>query len=137
MNGVMKSSLILRTMAPLVLWLALPVSIIVLIQGHNNPGGGFVGGLVAAAGVIFYALGRGPEAARVIMRVPPATLCGAGILLAALSGLPALLDPSAAFLTHLWWMTDYGLGTALIFDIGVYLTVVGTATAIFLALIRG
>ncbi|WP_198154855.1 MnhB domain-containing protein [Oceanibaculum pacificum] len=130
----MMPSLILRTMAPLVFALSLPVSFFILIQGHNNPGGGFVGGLVAAAGVIFYALGRGRDAATDLLRVPPATLCGVGILLAVASGVPGLLG--AGFLTHDWWAPAYGLGTALIFDTGVYLTVVGTASAIFLALIR-
>ena len=52
------------------------------------------------------------------------------------SGLPGLFGAEAAFLAHQWWLPELGLGTALLFDIGVYLTVVGMATAIFLALLR-
>ena len=130
----MMPSMILRVMAPAVAALTLPASIFILIQGHNHPGGGFVGGLVAAAGVIFYALGRGREAAGALLKLHPAEICGAGVLLALGSGLPGLLG--AGYLTHLWWLPEYGLGTALIFDIGVYLTVVGMASAIFLALLR-
>ena len=135
----MDASLILRVSAPLLLWLPLAVSLYLLVRGHNDPGGGFVGGLVASAGLVFYAISRGQEAALRAMRLPPASWCGMGLLVAAGSGLLAWLDPGAGYLTHRWWFPDIGvvlpLGTALLFDVGVYLTVIGTITAMVFALV--
>lgn len=136
----MSPSLIMRTAAPLLLWVPVIVSIYVLLRGHNEPGGGFIGGLLAAGGFMFFTIARGPDATRRVMGIAPIALCGLGVLTAAASGLPGLIDPSAPFLTHLWSFPDVGfklpLGTALVFDIGVYLTVVGTVTAIFLVLVE-
>lgn len=135
----MTPSLILRTWAPLLLWVPLVVSIYILLRGHNEPGGGFIGGLIAAAGLLFYAIARGRAATERILRLHPMSIAGLGILLAAASGLPAFLDPSRAYLTHLWWFPDVGVklpvGTAILFDLGVYITVVGMACAIFFALL--
>jgi multicomponent Na+:H+ antiporter subunit B len=135
----MDASLILRVSAPLLLWVPAVVSVYLLIRGHNEPGGGFVGGLVASAGLVFYVISRGREAALRAMRLPPAGWCGVGLLVAAGSGLLAWLDPAAGYLTHRWWFPDVGvtlpLGTALLFDVGVYLTVIGTITAMVFALV--
>ncbi|MGX9963543.1 MnhB domain-containing protein [Roseomonas sp. F4] len=135
----MDASLILRVSAPLLLWLPMVVSLYLLLRGHNDPGGGFVGGLVAASGLVFYAIARGQAAALRAMRLAPATWCGAGVILAAASGLFAWLDPQAGFLTHRWWFPDVGvtlpLGTPILFDVGVYLTVIGTITAMVFALV--
>lgn len=135
----MHASLILRVSAPLLLWVPLLVSLYLLVRGHNNPGGGFVGGLVASAGLAFLAIARGRDAALRVMRLPPATWCGIGLLTAAASGLPAWLDPAAGYLTHRWWFPDIPvalpLNTAFVFDVGVYLVVVGTITAMVLALV--
>ncbi|MGG5890675.1 MnhB domain-containing protein [Falsiroseomonas sp. HC035] len=135
----MPASLILRASAPLLLWVPLLVSLYLLVRGHNAPGGGFVGGLVAAAGLVFYAISRGQAAALGAMRLPPASWCGVGLLLAAGSGLLAWLDPSAGYLTHRWWFPDLPvklpLNTAFVFDVGVYLVVIGTITAMVFALV--
>ena len=135
----MKPSLILRTSAPALLLLPIAVSLYVLLRGHNEPGGGFLGGLVAASGVLFYTVARGADEAKRRLRVSPIVLSAAGVLIAAVSGLPGLLSGSNAFLTHLWAMEPFGfalpVGTTLIFDIGVYLTVVGMACTIFFALL--
>ena len=136
----MSPSLILRTSAPLLLWTPAIVSLYVLVRGHNDPGGGFIGGLLAAGGVLFYAIARGPSEARRVLRLSPVGWCAIGVLVAASSGLPALLAPGQGYLTHLWWFPDIGvklpLGTALMFDIGVYITVIGTVSALFLALVE-
>jgi multicomponent Na+:H+ antiporter subunit B len=135
----MDASLILRVSAPLLLWVPAALSVYLLIRGHNEPGGGFVGGLVASAGLVFYVISRGRVAALRAMRLPPAGWCGVGLLAAAGSGLLAWIDPAAGYLTHRWWFPDIGvtlpLGTALLFDVGVYLTVIGTITAMVFALV--
>jgi multicomponent Na+:H+ antiporter subunit B len=135
----MDASLILRVSAPLLLWVPMAVSAYLLIRGHNDPGGGFVGGLVASAGLVFYAISRGRDAAMAVMRLTPATWCGIGLLLGAGSGVLAWIDPAAGYLTHRWWFPDIGvklpIGTALVFDVGVYLVVIGTITAMVFALV--
>jgi len=136
----MRPSLILRTSAPMLLWLSLLASLYVLLRGHNEPGGGFLGGLVAASGLLFHAIARGPEGVRTLLVLHPVQLSALGVLLAATSGLPAFLGPDGAYLTHLWWFAELGvtlpLGTALLFDLGVYLAVVGMAVAIFIGLLE-
>ena len=108
----------------------LVASVWVLLRGHNEPGGGFIGGLIAVSASILWAVAHGSEAA--MRRLPlrdPTLLSAAGVLLAALSGVPALLlgDP---YLTHLWGkvplgFTDIKVSTVLLFDLGVYLCVWG------------
>lgn len=118
------NSLILRTSSRLVLPAAIIFSIYVLLRGHNAPGGGFIGGLIAAAGIAVHALARGRDSLSTL-RVSPKALIGTGLILALASGLPVLFF-GTAYLTHLWISPSFGLGTALVFDIGVYLCVVGS-----------
>ena len=121
----MNGSLILKASGRVILPLALLFSVYVLLRGHNEPGGGFIGGLIAAAGLAVYALPRGRLALVSLLRVWPKALIGAGLALGLLSGLPALFLGSP-FLTHQWaFPGGLTIGTALVFDVGVYLTVVG------------
>ena len=118
------NSLILRTSSRLVLPAAIIFSVYVLLRGHNDPGGGFIGGLIAAAGIAVHALPRGRDALLRTLRVSPKALIGAGLFLALVSGFPALVL-GAPYLTHQWPFPTFGLGTTLAFDVGVYLCVVG------------
>jgi multicomponent Na+:H+ antiporter subunit B len=124
------NSPILTVAGRVLLPIALLFSLYLLWRGHNEPGGGFVGGLVAAAGFTVYALSRGRDALRRALRCPPVAIAGIGLLLATASGLPALFGQSP-FLTHQWqvWDSGFALGTALVFDIGVYLSVLGAVCA--------
>lgn len=134
-------SLILTTTARFLLPLLLLFSLSLLLRGHDEPGGGFSAGLVAATAFALYAFapgeGRGAGAERRLLQVEPRTLTGAGLLVAALSGVAPLLG-GRAFLTGLWMRVDapllgsIELGTPLLFDVGVYLVVAGvTLTGIF------
>jgi multicomponent Na+:H+ antiporter subunit B len=122
-------SLILRTSARYLLVTALLLSVVVLLRGHNEPGGGFIGGLIAAAGFAFYAVAFGQARTYRALRLHPLAWCGIGLLFALGSGLPALLAAQEPFLTHLWlpWypLPGLSLGTAVVFDVGVYLVVLG------------
>jgi multicomponent Na+:H+ antiporter subunit B len=118
------NSLILRTSSRLILPAALAFSVYVLLRGHNEPGGGFIGGLIAAAGIAVHAIPRGHGALMALLRASPKAYIGAGIGLALLSGLPALVLAEPP-LTHQWLNPGIGLGTTLAFDLGVYLVVVG------------
>ena len=132
------NSLILRAMAPFITLLMLIFSIFILLRGHNAPGGGFIGGLIAASGIAFYALSFGVEAGRRAMRVHPLALAAGGLLLSTFSGL-ASLAAGVPFMTGLWLhlpLPGEGIdvSTVMSFDIGVYLVVVGAFSTILLAL---
>ncbi|WP_045159524.1 MnhB domain-containing protein [Stutzerimonas stutzeri] len=126
------NSLIFAAFSRILFGVMLVVSVYVLYRGHNEPGGGFVGGLIAAAGFATLALARGVEVARATLRFEPMTVIGFGILAALLSGLPGLwLEGS--FLTHQWLVLgNFHLGTTLLFDIGVYLVVLGGILSLIL-----
>lgn len=123
-------SLILSTAARMLMPLLLLFSVFLLLRGHNKPGGGFVGGLVAAAAFSLYALAYGARAARRLLRVPPHVLIGTGLLIALSSGVVSLLA-GGQFMQGLWGdvrlpaLGEIHLGTPLLFDVGVYLAVVG------------
>ena len=115
---------IFRTAARLLMPLLLVFSVFLLLRGHNEPGGGFVGGLVAAAAFALYAIAFGVQRARRALRVRPVTLLGAGLLIALFSGLPAVVR-GQPFLTAWWLRGPVPLGTPAIFDVGVFLVVAG------------
>ncbi|WP_029214588.1 Na+/H+ antiporter subunit B [Kallotenue papyrolyticum] len=129
-------SLILRTATRLLTTLLLLFSIFLLLRGHNEPGGGFVGGLMAASAFVLYSIAFDPSAARRALRFEPTVLIGAGLLLALLSGLVGVAR-GLPFMTGVWGTLPglmVELGTPLVFDIGVYLTVIGVTTSIILTL---
>lgn len=129
------SSVIFSTMARSLYWLMLAASIFILLRGHDEPGGGFVGGLVAAMAVGIVALADGVPAARRRLRAHPVALVGLGLILAFASGLPGLWT-DGSYLTHQWVFFDNGfkVGTTLVFDIGVYLVVLGGMLSIIFRL---
>ena len=118
------TSPIFRTAARLLMPLLLVFSVFLLLRGHNEPGGGFVGGLVAAAAFALYAIAFGVQRARQALLVRPLTLLGAGLLIALLSGVPAVVR-GQPFLTALWAPGALPLGTPAMFDVGVFLVVAG------------
>jgi multicomponent Na+:H+ antiporter subunit B len=133
------NSLILRTAARYLIELLLLFSIFLLLRGHNEPGGGFVGGLTAAAAFVLYMIAFDVKSARELLGVEPHFFMGAGLLLALASGLvgPLFGHP---FLTGEWfrWNVfnafELELGTPLFFDIGVYLVVLGITLLITFSL---
>jgi multisubunit Na+/H+ antiporter MnhB subunit len=133
------SSLILRTATRYLVPLLLLFSLFLLWRGHHEPGGGFVGGLVAATAFVMIALAEGPGAARQVLRTRPILLIPIGLATSASAGLPALLL-GQPFLTGLWSKSGGAgaleLGTPLLFDLGVYLTVLGVVLSILLALME-
>jgi len=113
--------------------LLLLFALFLLLRGHNDPGGGFVAGLVVAAAMALYAIAFGVPAARRALLVEPTMLLGVGLLIALASGLPALLR-GQPFLTAQWAMLWIPLGTPLVFDIGVFFVVTGVVTTMVLTL---
>jgi multicomponent Na+:H+ antiporter subunit A len=127
------NSPIFRTAARLLMPLLLVFSIFLLLRGHNEPGGGFVGGLVAAAAFALYGIAFGVHRARAALWVKPMTLLGAGLLVALLSGLPAVVR-GQPFLTALWAPGSLPLGTPALFDVGVFLVVAGVVLMMIFSL---
>lgn len=125
------NTIILSYAARLLFPVLLVLSLIILYRGHNLPGGGFIGGLVAASAYILVGLGEGMAKARARMPASPRMIMAIGLAIAALSGIPALFS-GAPYLTG-EWLPDFTLpllgtmhlGTPLIFDVGVFCAVVG------------
>ena len=120
-------------------WL-LVASIWILLRGHNAPGGGFIGGLMAVATSASYALVFNSEKALKRLPLAPLSLAGSGILLALMSGLPAIFQ-GLPFLSHPWGTVSVGgvefsASTVMLFDLGVYFAVWGAMGGVCLLLIK-
>jgi len=131
--------LIVRTVERWLRPLFLIFSLYLLLRGHNAPGGGFVGGLVAAVPFALHALVRDVPSARRILIVEPRLMMGLGLACAMGSGVISLLL-GQPYLTGIWagWhipgMPQLVFGTPLLFDMGVYLAVMGVTLTIILSL---
>jgi multicomponent Na+:H+ antiporter subunit B len=131
------NSIILRTAIRYLMPLLLLFSVFLLVRGHNQSGGGFAGGLVAAAAFALYSLSYNADEVRRVLRIPASLLIASGLLIAVASGLIGLLA-GQPFLTGLWTYVSlpgigkFEVGTPVLFDIGVYLLVFGiTLTMVF------
>jgi multicomponent Na+:H+ antiporter subunit A len=132
-------SVILQTATRILLPLLLLFSVFLLIRGHNEPGGGFVGGLVAAAGFALYAIAFDTSAARRALRVSQHVLIGAGLGLAAVAGVAPMFVGDSFLTSHHGYVRFPGLGqfelsSILVFDFGIYLVVLGVTLMIILNL---
>jgi multicomponent Na+:H+ antiporter subunit B len=132
------NTIIFRTIAPLIVAIMLVFSVYVCLRGHNEPGGGFIGGLIAASAIAILGTAIGPAAARRALHIDPMNIAGFGVFMAAFSGLLSLFTGSP-FMTSIWLYMDFGdsvipLSTPLFFDLGVYCVVFGTLSAIALSL---
>ncbi len=124
-------SMVFEQVTRMIFHLTLLASAYVALRGHNAPGGGFAGGLIAGAAFVFRILAGGQSMERPwIARLSPVLLIGTGILLAVGSGVAALIAgqeflETAIVHVHLPWIGDVKLVSAAIFDFGVYLLVIG------------
>ncbi len=94
-------TLIFRTMAPYLTALMVLFSVFVLLRGHNEPGGGFIGGLIAASAFAILGISNGVSAVRRALWFDPITIAAAGLVLAALAGVLSL-PAEVPFMTALW-----------------------------------
>ena len=132
------TSLLLRTAARLLMPLLLLFAVFLLLRGHNEPGGGFVAGLVVAMALVLHAASFGIPASRRALMVDPSRLLGAGLLIALVSALPATLQ-GRPFMSAVWTTVRAGgdavhVGTPLLFDLGVCLVVIGFVLTIVFTL---
>jgi multicomponent Na+:H+ antiporter subunit B len=132
------TSSILQTAARFLMPLLLLFAVFLLLRGHNQPGGGFIGGLVVAASFVLYSIAFGVDAARRALLVRPSTLLGIGPLVALVSGLPSIVQ-RRPFMSAVWTTIGSGsaaidVGSPLIFDVGVFLAVIGVVLTIVFTL---
>lgn len=129
-------TIILKTASNYLLPLLLLFSVFILLRGHYLPGGGFVGGLIASIAFILHAFANGLQNTKTVLRVHPGFLMPVGLAIAVISGFFPIVFQDLPFMTGVWYSNPLPVigmvGTALFFDVGVYIVVVGvTLTIIF------
>lgn len=134
------SSIIIATATRYLFPLLLTFSFFVLLRGHNEPGGGFIGGLIAASAYGLYFLAFGVASARKTLKMQPIKLVATGLAIALTSALiPLLFDKTV--MTGVWsdaTVPIFGkVGTPLMFDVGVYILVLGIVLEILFSLAEG
>lgn len=135
----MRRSLILDVTVRFVFDAVIVLSLYLLFAGHNQPGGGFVGGLVAAAAIALRYIASGSQDVAFILRVRPSTVLSVGLVFATLTALVPVLFGHGPLDHHSvgWDVAQLGrvtVSTATVFDTGVYLVVVGLLLRILEAL---
>jgi multicomponent Na+:H+ antiporter subunit B len=125
------NSIILTAATRLLVALLLLFSLFMLLRGHNEPGGGFIGGLIGATGFVLYIIACGTQEARVALRVDPEWIAMVGMGISALSGVVSILFGDD-LMTGQWLFIGATEGSkgipissVLFFDIGVYMVVFG------------
>lgn len=130
-----KHPMVLDTLARALLPMALLVSVFIFLRGHNLPGGGFIAGLITAVALILQYISHGVVWAQERQRFSYHGIAGVGVLIAGLTGLGSWLF-GRPFLTtafdhfHLPLVGEFELATAMLFDLGVYMAVVGATLLI-------
>jgi multicomponent Na+:H+ antiporter subunit B len=130
------NSVILQIASKYVRWLLIIFALIALLRGHNHPGGGFIGGLLAGLSVVFISFAYTKEQVVEQLKVKPIGYIGTGLGLILISFLPSAFLQKE-LMTGLWitlplpLLGELKLGTPLLFDIGVFAAVIGV-TQLFL-----
>ncbi len=126
---------ILQVAAKVLVFIIITFSIYIMFAGHNNPGGGFIGGLITASALLLLYIAFDAETVHDILPMNARVLGATGLLIAFITGVGALLF-KAPFLTQYYSYKELPLfgetaiSSALLFDLGVYLAVVGTTMTI-------
>lgn len=103
-------------------------SLFMLFRGHNEPGGGFIGGLIGSTAFVFYTIAFGTRSARALLPFDPVVFIALGLLVALIAGLSGIIA-GEQFFSALWPGFSIPFigkpGTPIVFDIGVYILVLG------------
>lgn len=133
------NDVILHTVTKAAVVIILTFAIYLFFAGHHNPGGGFIGGLSVAAGIVLLYLAFDIETVRENMPVDFKRVAGVGVLIAVLTGVGSFFfdEPFLSQTFRYFDLPVFGeteLATAVIFDVGVALAVIGTAMTIILSI---
>lgn len=137
MNLFKSNDVILATGTKVIVFVILTFALYLFFAGHNNPGGGFIGGLMAASALVLLALAFNVELARRVIPIDYRDLIATGLGIAYMTGIGSFLF-GVPFLSHTFAYVELPLlgktelATAMIFDLGVFLTVVGVTMTIIL-----
>ena len=131
-------TVIFRSIAPYLTSLMVLFSIFVLLRGHNEPGGGFIGGLIAASALAIYGIACGVAPVRRAIYFHPMAIAAFGLFMSAMAGVLSMFA-GVPYMSGLWiypnlFGVEVALSSVLVFDVGVYLVVVGAISSIALAL---
>jgi multicomponent K+:H+ antiporter subunit A len=132
-----KHPLLVQTVSQAILPLALMVSVYIFLRGHNLPGGGFIAGLITAAAMILQYMANGVDWVKHRFDYNYQTLASVGVMIALFTGLGSWFFGKnflTSWFAHVHWpiVGEFEIATAILFDLGVYLTVIG-ATLMILA----
>lgn len=133
------NDVILQTVTKVVVFIILAFAAYLFFAGHNEPGGGFIAGLVASGALVLLAMAFGIETVHRALPINFRMMTGAGLLIAVLTGIGSFVF-GQPFLSHTFThrvlpiLGDTELATAVLFDLGVLLTVVGVTMTILLSI---
>jgi len=130
------NTVILQAAQRLVRVLLLLFAVVALLRGHNHPGGGFIGGLLAGMSIVLKGFAFDIVSVRASLRISPQAYIAIGLVIIVASFLPSIIT-GEEFMKGLWFVislpfgNELKLGTPLVFDIGVFFVVIGV-TLLFL-----
>jgi multicomponent Na+:H+ antiporter subunit B len=133
------NDVILQTVTKSIAFIILTFSIYIFFAGHHNPGGGFIGGLITSSGLVLFFLAYDMETMKKVIPIDFKNIIALGLLIAVATGMGSFVF-GEPFLTHTFGhfdlpiLGDTELATALLFDLGVYFTVVGVTMTIILTI---
>jgi multicomponent Na+:H+ antiporter subunit B len=135
------NSVILQIASKYVRWLMVIFSIIILLRGHNYPGGGFIGGLLAGLSIAYKGFAFTPELVKEQIKIKPEGFIGLGLSVVFFSIWPGVFFKTA--LMEGVWVTipfpfseGIKFGTPFLFDIGVFFIVIGVTLLFLFSLTR-
>ncbi len=134
-----KNNLILKTATVFIAFIQFGFAIYLFFAGHNAPGGGFVGGLMTAAAIVLMYMAYGEAIINKVLPINYQTLIVIGLLIAIGTGVGSFAfgEPFLSQTFDYFHFPIFGemeLATALFFDLGVYLTVIGVTMTIVLTI---
>ncbi len=133
------NDIILKTTSAIIVFVILAFSVNLFLAGHNAPGGGFIGGLMAAGAFILLYISFGLKTMNKVLKVNFRYFIGVGLMVAFLTGIGSFFF-NEPFLSHTFGyfklplLGKTELATAMFFDLGVYLTVIGVTMTIILTI---
>jgi len=131
-------NLILEKISKLYLIVMVVFSVFILLRGHNNPGGGFIGGIITSTGFIFYGIINGSEKIKMLLKISAIELMGAGLFMGLIALSVPLISGHEPF-TGMWLEFNLlssvvHIGTPLLFDTGIYFVVTGVILSITISI---